>query len=345
MRAPAQARPPREAIRCPPDVIAILGPTAVGKTPVAVTVARCLGGEIISSDSRQAYRGLQIGTAAPTPAEMDAAPHHGVGFLEPGERYGAGRFARLARGWIGEIRDRGAVPIVVGGTGFFFRALTDPVFQEPDLDEGRRARLESWLADRTIEELQRWTEKLDPAIQDRLGVLDRQRTGRALEMALLTGRNLDWWHLNSPPEAPPVRARIWVLELDSESLRERIGARTERLLGEGWLDEVETLVRAGHSGSSPAMSSIGYRHVLDLAQGRISREAAVQAILRDTWRYGRRQRTWFRHQLPPDAVRVDAGEGYDRLAARIVADWRDITTRATERSALREAARPEAEKP
>lgn len=330
----------RNGSELPYDVLAILGPTAVGKTAIATAVARAIGGEVISADSRQAYRGLQVGTAAPSPAETEAVPHHGIGFLEPGERYGAGRFARLARSWIGQIRERGGVPIVVGGTGFFVRALTNPVFGEPDLDSERRARLDRWLAGRSLEEVRRWALRLDPGLQARIAVPDRQRVCRAIEISLLTGRSLDWWYRHAPPEAPPIRARTWVLDLGADSLRQRIRVRAERLLEEGWREEVIALARAGHGPGSPAMSSIGYGHVLDLVEGRISRDAAVQAIVRDTWRYARRQRTWFRHQLPSDAQRVDVSEDADRLVATIVSDWRRMETRSGGAPDRRPAERP-----
>ena len=138
-----------------PRFLVILGPTASGKTALALDVARLVDGEIISADSRQAYRGLEIGTAAPTIAERAAVPHHGVAFLEPGDRYGAGRFARLCREWITDIESRGRTPIVVGGTGFFVRAVTHPVFKEPDLDSAGRAALEAWLSARPLDEIRR----------------------------------------------------------------------------------------------------------------------------------------------------------------------------------------------
>jgi tRNA dimethylallyltransferase len=303
--------------------LVILGPTASGKTAVALEVARLLGGEIISADSRQAYRGLEIGTAAPTSAERASLPHHGVAFLEPGERYGAGRFARLARGWITEIEGRGAVPIVAGGTGFFVRALTDPVFDEPVLEPGQRVALERWVAENPLDKVRRWVERLDPQLTDRLGVVDRQRAARALELSLLTGRSLTWWQRNGPAEAGPIAASTWVLEIEASALRDRIGERTQKFLEGGWLEEVEGLLAAGHGPDSPAMSSIGYTAVLDLLSGRTSREAAVEAILRDTWRYARRQRTWLRHQVPRDAKRVNAMQEPASLAERIAADWRE----------------------
>jgi len=303
-----------------PRILVILGPTASGKTALALDVARLLEGEIISADSRQAYRGLELGTAAPTIEERTAVPHHGVAFLEPGERYGAGRFARLCREWIADVESREGTPIVVGGTGFFVRAVTRPVFEEPDLDPASRVALQTWLSARPLDEIRRWVRRLDPDLSDRLPVLDRQRAGRALELALLTGRNLSWWQRNAPLESDPIPARTWVLEADAATLRRRIKERTLRLLDGGWVLEVEALSDAGHGPDSPAMTSIGYRDVSSFVRGEISRERAVEAILRDTWAYARRQRTWLRHQVS-DATRIDATTGPAVLANRIAADW------------------------
>jgi tRNA dimethylallyltransferase len=288
-------------------------------------VARLLDGEIISADSRQAYRGLEAGTAAPSEADRASIPHHGVAFLAPGQRYGAGRFARLCREWIADIEARGRVPILCGGTGFFVGALTRPVFQEPELDPARRSSLEAWLASTPLEEVRRWTGRLDPDLRSRLPVIDRQRAGRALELALLTGRNLTWWQAHAPPEADPVHARIWVLEADPAALRARIETRARSMLDSGWVREVEALAEAGHGPESPAMTSIGYRDVWRLASGEISREEAVTAIVRDTWQYARRQRTWLRHQLDRYAMRVRVGHDDAGLPGRIAADWRRVT--------------------
>ncbi len=308
--------------RDPPRALAVAGPTATGKTAVAAEVARRLNGEIISVDSRQAYRGMEIGTAAPSPDLRNEIPHYGVAFLSPGERYGAGRFARRARHWIREIRSRGRVPILAGGTGFFLKALTDPVFEEPEMDQERRQALRTWMDERPDDLLLRWARRLDPALAERMDPLDPQRASRTLELALLSGRPLSWWHDHGEPEAPPLRARVYVLELASEPHRERIRRRTRELLESGWCDEVQALREAGHGPDSPALDALGYRDVARLLDGEIDREEAVDRITRDTWQYARRQRTWFRHQVPEaDTVRLDAAEPVEQLADRIVDDW------------------------
>ncbi len=309
---------PGDSVGADPALIALLGPTATGKTEIALRIAERIGGEIVSVDSRQAYRGMAVGTAAPSMAQQARVRHHGVGFLEPGERYGAGRFARLARGWIQEIEERGRVPLLVGGTGLFYRALVRPIFREPPLDADRRGKLGAWLEAADQEKLADWVRVVDPALAERLAVLDPQRVQRALEVAFLTGRRLSWWQKHGPPEAEPIRARAFVLELDADEHRDRIGKRAERMLDGGWVDEVRGLCSAGHGRDSPALGAIGYAAVADWIDGRISRADALACILRDTWGYARRQRTWLRHQLPVDTVRLDAAEPADRLAERVL---------------------------
>lgn len=307
------AEPVREAV-------AIVGPTASGKTALAVEVARRLDGEVISVDSRQAYRGLEVGTAAPRPGERKGIPHHGVAFLDPEERYSAGRFARLARRWIAEIRARDRVPVLAGGTGFFLDALLDPVFREPDIDPLRHRRLRRWLRDRSTADVRRWAARLDPPLFERLSTVDRQRAARTLELALLAGRPVTWWQDHGAPEASPLRAACYLLVLPGEEHRERIRRRAERLLDQGWREEAARLLEEGKEGT-PAATAVGYPEVFALIRGEVDREEALEKIERATWRYARRQRTWFRHRLPADAVALDATEATGQLARRLVEDF------------------------
>ncbi|HKK28611.1 MAG TPA: tRNA (adenosine(37)-N6)-dimethylallyltransferase MiaA [Gemmatimonadota bacterium] len=312
----------------PESGIAIVGPTATGKSELAVVVAERLGGEIVSVDSRQAYRGLEIGTAAPTPEQRRRVPHHGVAFLEPGERWSAGRFARRARQWISGIRARSRVPVLAGGTGFFLAALTDPPFREPDMDPERRERLERWLSGLDEAELRRWTRRLDPELERELGTLDPQRCARTLELALLAGRPVTWWHRNGAPEAEPLRFLVFGLELPGELHRERIRRRTEALLEAGWPEEVRRLLGEGRDPDQRALSALGYDAVAALVRGERGREEVLEEIVRDTWHYARRQRTWFRHQLPEGTVRLDARRPVDQLADRVTEAWEEERRRA-----------------
>ncbi|MBI4545854.1 MAG: hypothetical protein HY703_11710, partial [Gemmatimonadetes bacterium] len=162
-RRPEAAGLPRTPRVQPQDALVITGPTATGKTTLALEVAERLGGEIISMDSRQVYRGLDIGTAKPTLAQRARVPHHGLDLVDPNERYSAGRFAREARCWMAGIRARSRVPLLVGGTGFFLRALTHPLFREPPMPPERRERFKRYVARHGMDELRRWLGALDPA--------------------------------------------------------------------------------------------------------------------------------------------------------------------------------------
>lgn len=305
-----------------PEALAVVGPTATGKSALAVRLAERLDGEVVSMDSRQAYRGMEVGTAAPGPELRERVPHHGVAFLDPDERYGAGAFARRARLWIAGIRERGRVPVLAGGTGLFLRALTDPVFDEPPLDSERRRRLEERLAALEEDELRRWARRLDPALADELDALDPQRCGRTLELALLAGRPLSWWKEHGSPEAPPLPTLDVVLELDPGAHRERIRRRAGRLLREGWIEEVRRLLEAGHGLGDPPLSALGYAEAAAVLEGETSLEEATDRIAARTWQYARRQRTWFRHQLSGPVLRLDAARRTDELVRDVERRWR-----------------------
>ena len=317
-----------DAARHPPAALALVGPTASGKTALALHVARRLDAEIISMDSRQVYRGMDIGTAKATAAERAAVPHHGLDLVRPGERYSAGRFARDARRWIEEIRARGRVPLLVGGTGFFLRALTKPLFEEPPMDPDRRRRLHEVLAEREDRELRRFLAALDPDSAARFerkgeggGGGGRQRLLRALEVALLTGRPLGWWHRHHPGPAP-LDIRVVVLDLPGDALDERIARRVDRMLEAGLVDEVRGLLGAGHAPGEPGMSATGYPEIAAHLAGELTLEEAAAAIRAATRRYARRQRTWLRTQLPEGAARLDGTRPVDELVEEVVRTWR-----------------------
>ncbi|MEJ2311535.1 MAG: tRNA (adenosine(37)-N6)-dimethylallyltransferase MiaA [Gemmatimonadales bacterium] len=305
----------------PPVGLAIVGATATGKTGLAIDVARRLNGEIIGVDSRQAYSGMEVGTAAPAAAELAAVPHHGIGFLDPVQAYSAGDFARRAREWMREIIGKGRLPVLAGGTGFFLHALTHPVFEEPPMDPARRVELRRWLASVPAETARKWSEKLDPEWSRRIAVLDRQRAARAVEVALLSGHRLSWWQERAEPAAEPVSLMAFGMALAPELHRERIRGRIERQFETGWPAEVEALRAAGVPPDAPAMNAVGYREVAAFLDGDIGREEAIEEIARQSWGYARRQRTWFRNQLP--GVRwLDATEPIEHLAELVEREWR-----------------------
>ena len=308
--------------------LAIVGPTASGKTQLAIAVARSLGGEIISLDSRQAYRGFRVGSAAPTDEDLSRAPHHGVGILEPDERYGAGRFAEFATATIHRVVASGNVPILAGGTGLFLRALTHPMFREPEVDPVKRDRLRHWLDEADPRHISRWARRLESAIDLTKEPLDPQRAARSVELALTSGRPLSWWIEHGERERPPLDARIYALDVPGEVLRARIEGRAREMVESGdWEAEVRTLERAGHA-ESRAFDAIGYHDILAVTRGQIGRQEALGRIVSSTWAYARRQRTWFRHQLPEASVRLDGSKETAQLARRIEDDWRSRPQRS-----------------
>jgi tRNA dimethylallyltransferase len=305
-----------------PVFLALMGPTASGKTALSLDVARALGCEIVSVDSRQVYRGMDLGTAKATPAERAAVPHYGLDVVAPDEAYSAGRFARDARRWIAGIRSRGAVPLLVGGTGFFLRALTDPVFREPSLEPRRLHALRAYLSGLPRSTLEGWVRVLDPARAVLAAEGGPQRLTRTLEVALLTGRPLSWWHREAPAEAEPVEGLVVVLELPREELDRRIAARVDDMFAGGLTEEVAGLVAAGYGPEDPGMTGVGYREVLRHLSGEWSVEDAAEAVKAATRRYARRQLTWLRNQLAEDGVlRLDAQRPRGELCRVISQAW------------------------
>ncbi|HST63119.1 MAG TPA: tRNA (adenosine(37)-N6)-dimethylallyltransferase MiaA [Longimicrobium sp.] len=304
------------------DALAIVGPTASGKTALSIEVARRLDGEIISMDSRSVFRGMDIGTAKPTPEEQGGIPHWGIDLAEPSERFNAARWADYAREKIAEIRGRRRVPMLVGGTGFFLRALTHPIFQEPELDADRRKRLHAWMDRQTDEELHRWVAALDPESGEKLrGWGGRQRLMRALEVPLLTGRTLPWWHQNAPPVDPPVPVLPFVLQVPRERLFPAIDRRVTEMVDGGLLDEVRGLVEK-YGESAPGLNAHAYIELFPYFRGERTLDEALDLARKNTRDYTKRQLTWFRTKLPDGAVWFDATRPRAELAEEIVTAWR-----------------------
>ncbi len=311
-----------DVVRPDPAFLALTGPTTSGKTALSIEVARRLDGEVVSMDSRQVYRGMDVGTAKATPEERRAVPHHGLDLVEPDERYSAGRFARDARRWIEEIRARGRVPILVGGTGFFLRALLEPIFAEPPLDDGRRAALRRYLRGMPLDRLAAWVRRLDP---ERAGLAvqgGRQRVCRTLEVALLSGRPLTAWHRDAPADGEPLSGVVVLLMVPRDELDRRIEERAARMMRDGLLEEVRRLRDRGFGDDAPGMTGTGYREAAACFEGRATPEETVREIARNTRRYARRQLTWFRNQLPSDARSVDATEPMETQVEEVLDAWR-----------------------
>ena len=272
----------------------ITGPTGAGKSALALALAEAHGALLVSADSRQIYRGFDIGTAKPTAAERARVPHAGIDVAAPSERWSAGRWARDAATWIAEAERAGRPVIVCGGTGLWLRALVAPLAPVPPLDEARRAALARSLDALSTIELRRWVETLDPV---RAG-LGRAQLVRAVEIALLTGTR----HGDALAVAPaPRRAARWLVVDPGPSLETRLVRRLHDMVAAGWEDEVRRLVDAVPP-EAAAWNACGYREVrTEVAAGR-SIGGVLEAVRIATRRYAKRQRTWFRHQLTGERV-------------------------------------------
>ena len=306
-----------------PEVLALVGPTSSGKTALSVLVARRLDAEIISMDSRSVFRGMDVGTAKPTPEERGGVPHHGIDLVEPDVRFSAGEFSRYARPRIAEIRARGRVPMLVGGTGFFLRALTHPIFREPEMDPEARARLTATLEALDDAALLERLREMDPEAAVKLSSWGgRQRLMRTLEVPLLTGRTLAWWHAHSPPEEPPVPTLPFVLDVPRPVLKERIDRRVEEMVRNGLLDEVRGLLER-YGPHAPGLNAHGYAELIPYFAGERTLDEALELVRRNTKSYTKRQATWFRTQLPEGAVWLDGLKPREELADEIAARWRE----------------------
>jgi tRNA dimethylallyltransferase len=292
----------------------ICGPTAAGKSALALSLAERRPTTIISADSRQIYRRFDIGTAKPTSGERKRVPHRGLDLVEPIERYSAASWADDASRWIAEAKDAQRTPLVVGGTGFYLRALAMPLFEEPPLDPDRRAALGRVLTPMSTPDLRRWSEQLDPARAH----LGRTQLLRAIEIAVLTGRPISEWH-REQPRAAMVRARWLVVSpRTAATLARRIEERAIAMVRAGWEEEVRELMQSVPE-DAPAWNATGYRTVRDRVRGTLTREAMLARIIVDTRQYAKRQRTWFRHQLPVEHVtHIDST---DERAMDVAVHW------------------------
>ena len=273
---------------------ALVGPTAVGKTRVALEMARVQPLEVVGLDSRQIYKYMDIGTAKPTPEEQAVVPHHMVDVIEPHESYDAMTYSRRAREAITAIEGRNAKPLVVGGTGFYLDALMGKISEGlPQSSTDVRQILRAELQERGPRELWQRLRDLDERTAGRLHPHDGSRILRALEIIQTTGKPVSSLTTESPPR-PWGTWRIMVLTMDREALKAKIRDRVESMLQAGWCEEVERLIAMGYDERSPGMSSLGYTEMIQVVRGELPISEAKQSIVTRTWRYAKRQLTWFR---------------------------------------------------
>ena len=277
-----------------PRLIAVAGPTASGKSALALRVARARNGEIVSCDSLQVYRGLDIGSAKPSAAERAAVPHHLLDVVDPDHEFSAADYARLAREAVAGIHARGRAAIVAGGTGLYLRALLHGLFEGPARDLPLRRRLEAIAARHGDARLHRILARADPESAARIEPRDRVRVVRALEVYRATGRPIGAHHRAGAEPLAGFEARVLVLDPGRERLRATVEARTDAMLRAGLIDETRALL-ARYPGARP-LDAIGYRQAAAVVRGETDVAEARRVIVVETMRYAKRQRTWFRHQ-------------------------------------------------
>lgn len=291
----------------------------MGKSEVALLLAEQLGGEIISVDSMQAYRGLDIGTAKPSAADRARVPHHLLDILELTELFDAAKFAALAHVAIREIQRRCRIPILCGGTGLYFKALLHGLGEAPPSDPALREALEAASPADLLRELA----QRDPATFERIDRQNPRRVIRALEVIRLTGRPFSEqrarWPADDVPRAAPCPSRFFALSRSNEDLRARIDSRVDEMFERGLVAETRALLQRGLSQNKTAMQAIGYHQVAEHLRGERSLTETMALVKTRTRQFAKRQMTWFRRQLPVTWIEVAADEPANEVAARVLA--------------------------
>lgn len=277
------------------QIICIAGPTASGKTALAVEMAKMLNGEVISCDSMQIYRRMNIGTAKPTPDEMQGIPHHMLDVAEPWEDFSVSRYCEMASPLVDDIVARGKTAIIAGGTGLYMDALIRGNAFAPCPSTGRREELEQQADREGMEYMLSWLQEIDPETASRLHLSDRKRIIRALEIYLETGETMTAHNLKTQ-QLPPRYKPLWLgLDFEKrEDLYDRINLRVELMLQNGLLDEIRSLLAEGIPAKCTAMQAIGYKEFLAALDGECTLEEAVALVQQSSRRYAKRQLTWFR---------------------------------------------------
>jgi tRNA dimethylallyltransferase len=277
-------------------LVAILGPTATGKSALGIAMAKRFGGEVVSCDSTAVYRGFDIGTDRVLPAEQQGVPHHMVDVADPAEAYSAARYAREAADAIRRITARGRLPILVGGTGLYYRALTRGFFPGPGRNTALRARLDRIAAARGPERLHRILRRVDPVSAARIQARDQKRLVRALEVYLVTGRPLADHFASTESPLPEYDVSAFALRIPPELTAERVARRVDAQFERGLLDEIRGLLASGVPETAHPFTGLVYRQALELLRGVRGEEATRELIVRENRRYSRRQLIWFRKE-------------------------------------------------
>lgn len=303
-------------------LIAVVGPTASGKSDLGIALASRFNGEVINCDSVQTYRGIYVATAKVPPEEQQGIPHHLIDIVEPTYNLTAVEWAARAREVIAGIELRGKQALLVGGTGFYLRALTTRFFDSPEIDESLRPRFQRILERRGAEHLHRMLLKVDPPLAAKFAPKDWSRVTRALEVYFSSGKPLSEWQANTPEEPTEEAARLFyfVLQPPRQQLYDRINLRTDLMVERGLLAEIQNLIASGVPPTAKAFNAHGYKRFVEHLLGQRTLESAIEQMKLDTRHYAKRQWTWWRAQ--PNTFWLD-GFGFDEevieQASQIVA--------------------------
>jgi tRNA dimethylallyltransferase len=287
-----------------PLIPVLLGLTATGKTDAGIELSKLVDGEVISVDSRKVYEGLPIGTATPEGHWKEGAyvvenvPHHLMGHLRPDQPYTAGDFAPDAGKIIDAILQKGRVPVLVGGTGFYFKALQQGLPDVPPRDEAVRGKLMEETTGIGLPALHARLKEHDPIAAGRIKIGDTHKIVRALEVITLTGEPFSSWK-DKGRQPSPHKFLVVALNMDKDSLERRIEERSKRMFKDGMIEETEAVLQKGYSPTCPALASFGYREAVHVIQGRLPRKEFLPLLIKGTKAYAKRQRTWFRTQTKP----------------------------------------------
>jgi tRNA dimethylallyltransferase len=303
-------------------VLVLVGPTASGKSGLALLLAERMKGEIASADSRQIYKHLNIGTAKPTTEDMRRVPHHFVDILDPDQEYSAGRYGQEARAKISELLAEGKQPILVGGSGLYVRAVIDGFFPGPGRNDEIREQLE--LEARTLGSgaLLEKLKGVDPDSAARMNATTERRIIRALEVYYTTGQPISRLHKQQETK-PSFEVVQFGLEWNRQALYERIDRRVDRMLRDGLVNEVKELIDEGYSRKINALNTVGYKEVFDYLDGAIAESEMVELIKRNTRRFAKRQLTWFRADKRIRWITVDDESDWSEIAEKM---WQEFRT-------------------
>ena len=301
----------------PPPVLLIHGPTASGKSALALRAARALGGEIVNADALQLYSDLRALSARPTDAEMADVPHHLFGGVDGADGWSVGRWARAAMPLLDDIRGRDRVPVVVGGTGLYFKALTEGLADIPPTPAAVRTGVSRTFDDLGEARFRALLASVDPIAEARIAPGDRMRLSRAMEVLEATGRPLTAWQAETSPALPADAWRAVVIEPEREALYARCDARFDAMLAQGAVEEVRALTARRLDPDLPVMKAVGVRELSACLRGETALAEAADLARRETRRYAKRQLTWLRNQTPgwPRITETDADAAWGQFLA------------------------------